>query len=466
MNNQNVQPRVIPQWMIWAQCVCFSVLYAIWALPETILIRHICLITGALLSIWVIYQYRHHFLSRQAIPVWLIVGLFIWATFHLFFLSHDFAVQQEEYTSIWKRSAIGAVFGVGFGLAISSSNFKKNVAGKYLLAFMYAGLLAPALIYLIKFILTGYSIQSGWLIPDYWKLYYQSAPFYIPKTTYVCFCLPALAIALGQISFNLNEKNELRWSIAIFIIAILIILFVFHSEKIKNGIAYSLLLFLLFFVTLRFSDFSHHWIIKSLILGSIFALCISFLFGSPEINKPLKMLWADSKVALDVAQYQQWKYSGDRGYPNNELGIPVSPTNYERISWGKIGLELIKQNPLGYGLIERSFGHLAKINWSDSKLHQTHSGWIDLALGLGIPGILLIFACLSNLLYQLQKIEIKKVHMDQLSPIWIRWILISLGLMWFTTEISQKVYFDNLIFWLAFAGGVNMNFILQSKDFS
>ena len=120
MNDRIMSPPNIPGWIVWVQCICFSVLYAIWALPETILIRHICLIIGALLSLWTIYQNRHSFFHWRAIPVWLIVALFAWATCHLFFLANDFAAQYEEYTSIWKRTALGAIFALGFGIALSS----------------------------------------------------------------------------------------------------------------------------------------------------------------------------------------------------------------------------------------------------------------------------------------------------------------------------------------------------------
>jgi hypothetical protein len=83
----------------------------------------------------------------------------------------------------------------------------------------------------------------------------------------------------------------------------------------------------------------------------------------------------------------------------------MSTTNYLRSAWGKVGIKLIAQNPLGYRLIERSFGCLAKINWPDSNLHQSHSGWIDLTLGLGIPRIGLILTILLTLLYQLGRLK-------------------------------------------------------------
>ena len=456
MNQQTPPFPQIPDWIVWVQCICFSALYAIWALPETILIRHICLITGALLSLWIIYQYRHRFFQRRAIPAWLIVALFAWATSHLFFLSNDFVAQYEEYTSIWKRTALGAIFALGFGIALSSYAQKKDSQGKALWALMYLGLLAPTLIYIVKFVLTHKAGQWGLAVSDYWLLYPGSAPFYLPKTAYVCFCLPTLGIALGQLARNIHQHQSFKWANLVYLATIPAVLFVFYGENIKNGVVYSVALVALFASILIFRNFRQHWAIKLIVLGVVLAIGAIFVVNSVQTNNSWKTISADAKVARDIQTYPQWKYEGAQGYPNNELGSVVSTTNYLRLAWGKVGIKLIVQNPLGYGLIERSFGHLAKINWPDSNLHQSHSGWIDLALGLGIPGIALILTSLLILLYQLSKQD-KGVPISQnlyLTTAW--WALLSLLIMWVTTEISQKVFFDDLIFWLALGSGLKL----------
>lgn len=473
MNKPNFLSLSIPSWMIWVQTIFFSVLYAIWALPGTILIRHVCLITGALLSLWIVYQYRHRFFQKCAIPVWLIVALFMWTNFHLFFLSTDFAAQYEEYTSIWKRAALGAIFALGFGIALSSLPYKKDSTGHFLWALMYLGLLAPTLIYIIKFILTNKAKQWGVVAPDYWLLYYGSAPYYLPKTAYVCFCLPTLGIALGQLVRNIGRHQIYTWANGVYLVTIPGVLFVFYAENIKNGVVYSAALILIFLLVLTCRNFRHHWPARLAVLAVVAAVGSIFVVNSIQKNDSWRTLIADAKVARDTQTYTQWKYSGDQGYPNNELGTMVSVTNYERLAWGKIGLKLIAQNPLGYGLVERSFGYLAKINWPDSKLHQSHSGWIDLGLGIGIPGLLLILGSLLLALYQLASSnhipDIEAGADQSLFKAAARWALFSLLIMWCTTEISQKVFLDDLIFWLALGSGLAMgrnapNYKVKLKD--
>jgi len=464
MNKAPLVAPVIPNWIVWIQCICFSVLYAIWALPETILVRHVCLITGALLSLWIIYQYRYSFFQRSATPIWLIVALFGWATFHLFFLANDFDAQYAEYTSIWKRTAIGAIFALGFGIALSSYSQKISLEGKVLWTLIYMGLLAPTLIYIVKYILTNYGAQKGWVVPEYWKLYYNSMPFYIPKTVYVCFCLPTLAIALGQLARNIHQSRLFIWANIAYLVTVPAVLFVFYGENIKNGVVYSAALLILFSVVLVFHNFRRDWGIKLVVLVVVMVTGTFFVVNSIQKNDSWRSFVADAKVARDTQTYTQWKYNGAHGYPNNELGVVVSSTNYERLALAQEGIRLVIQNPLGYGLIERSFGRLAKINWPDSSLHQSHSGWIDLALGIGIPGLTLILTSLLILFYRLTRLS-KDFLINRnlyLTAVW--WALFSFLIMWFTTEISQKVFFDQLIFFLAVSAGLALEYQDSSKS--
>jgi hypothetical protein len=144
---------------------------------------------------------------------------------------------------------------------------------------------------------------------------------------------------------------------------------------------------------------------KLVVLGGVLGIGVLFVVNSIQTNDSRKTFSADAQVARDIQTYPQWKFEGAQGYPDNELGSVMSTTNYLRLAWGKVGIKLIAQNPLGYRLIERSFGCLAKINWPDSNLHQSHCGWIDLTLGLGIPRIGLILTILLTLLYQLGRLK-------------------------------------------------------------
>ncbi len=454
----------IQAWILTIQLSLFAILYAVWALPETILIRHVCLIVGALIGIYEIYHYRYSLLkgvNGAIAPAWLIVGLFIWVSFHLLFLSNNFSLQMEEYSSIWKRTALGAIFALGLGLALASDNDDVD-AKKFQAhwAIFYLGLLAPTLMYIVKYCLTHYGQLWGINAPDFLKLHYGSLPFYLPKTAYVCFCLPALAVALGQLKRNIDDHVWFSRSNAIYGLTIPAVFFVFYGENIKNGVVYGAFLMTVFAALLLLMDFKKHWKQKTLLAGVILITGSFFLITHVQKNESWRTLASDAKIAWDTEGFEHWKYNGAKGYPNNELGKMVSITNYERIAWGKEALILLAQHPLGYGLIERSFGHLAKRQWPDSTLHQSHSGWLDLALGIGIPGILFVLGALILAMAQIRGLlgvkndqKPLKIPLSRwLSTCW--WILLASLVMWCTTEISQKVFFDSLIFWIALSSGL------------
>jgi hypothetical protein len=158
---------------------------------------------------------------------------------------------------------------------------------------------------------------------------------------------------------------------------------------------------------------------------------------------------ADAKIAVQLDRYQEWKFNGEKGYPVNELGKTVSGTNYERIAWGLVGMDLFRDNLLGYGLIENSFGPLVNKKWPESSVRLTHAhgGWLDLALGLGLPGIALVLAALALALKLTPNIAAPWGSLG-------RWVLISTFLLWCTTEVSNNGNFDPLLFWITLTSGL------------
>lgn len=433
--------------MVQAQLILFAILYAVWIPPETIYLRHVCLIAGAAVGLYQIVHFRALLVKKSAIPVWLVLGLFVWAIFHLLFLSSNVNLQLQEFKTIWKRTALGAIFALGLGLALAHVDPQKR---RGLWPVLYLGLMAPTLIYSFKYILTHYAQSWGLQIPEYLKQG-VSGTFYIAKTSYVCFCLPTLAVALGQLLLNIRNHIWLSWGNAVYALSIPAIFFVFYGENIKNGVIYGTLLLVIFTILLLLANFKQHWL-KKVVFITLTSLFVGiFLVNHVQKNESWRTFRADMTIALDTDSYDHWKFFSAKGYPNNESGQMVSNTNYERIAWGKVGLLLVPDNPLGYGLIEESFGKLTKQKWPESSLRQSHSGWLDLTLGIGIPGLILVWAAMLSSFMLLGG-----TSQGAITP-WVntcRWILLASFLMWFTTEISQRVFFDALIFWIALSSGL------------
>jgi hypothetical protein len=439
-------------WVIFLQCLTFVLLYAVWILPEIAAWRNTSLGLGATLGLYVSYCYRSQLFNKNALPIWFIGALFVWATFHLIFLSQNFTLQWEEYQSIWKRTFLAALFGLGLGLSIANNPEKCK---KWAWPLIYIALLMPTAIYLIKWILTFYGETALGFesIPPFLKVYPSSQPFYVPKTDYVVFCLPTLAVALGQIK-NLIQSKQISWqNLSLYTITIASIAFVFYAQNIKNGFIHGILLFAFFLLQLRKGSVQS-WTYSKLSIVLVFIITIA-LFGYQHVqkNESWRTLAADAEIAIQLGEYQHWKYNGEKGYPINANGRMVSATNYERIAWGLVGVKLFLENPLGYGLIENSFGPMVNQVWPESspRLSHAHSGWLDLALGIGVPGIVLVVGALILALKQAVGYSLPWRNLGV-------WILLSSLLLWSTTEVSSNGNIDPLIFWIVMTAALGLGY--------
>jgi hypothetical protein len=441
-----VSARDLPDSILLMQGMSFLGLYAIWGLPETIFFRHFFLILGAFISLYAFYVYRRVLTPINLLPLIPIFVLFMWVSFHLLFLSEAYDSQLVEYFGIWKRVFIGSIFAVGFGVSLNQID---NARKAYLLKILFFSSIVPVIIFYIKYFYTNI-IFGIFPVPDYLLLYEASAKFFVPKTTYVCFAIPALGISLSIIKEGYLYNKFSRTFSFFALLMVLAIFMMFYLMNIKNGIVYSLILscLLLVFVVKKF--IITHTIKTILGVLIIFILGSILIFGHVKNNPSWRTILVDAKVALKVNEIQNWKYSGLKGYPRNEMGEVVSVTNYDRIAWGITGVHLLIKNPLGYGLVERSYGQLASKEYPDSKLHQSHSGWLDLALGVGFPGLFIIFLSLAISLWRACKYH-------NFWESFIFWTSVSITLMWCTTELSQKVYFDSLIFWICLFIGLTLN---------
>ena len=460
--NTPKQPLKIPSALIWAQCITFAMLYAIWMFYELLYFRRILLISGAVLALYPIYQYRAYFLQKRAMPLWLMVGLFLWVLFHLFFLAHDYSAQLMELRRIWKYAGFGAVFAFGLGLSlISIGDKQKNACW----AMVYFGLCLPVIIYLVKYVLYTYGVLLGISVPAFFRINSDGASaYYIPKTDYIAFCLPVLALSLGQIYslrsayLRLHFRQCLVILVNFFVISAT--LFLFYIQNTKNGIAYAVILIGLFVFLVLTNKSSINFWHKLLFLILVAVVVVKILYPHVQKNESWRTLIADTKIGFQLDLFPHWKYAGEQGYPINEYGVLVSGTNYERASWFKVGVQLAIKEPLGYGLIEDSFKRMVRAQWSEASpnLSHSHSGWLDLILGVGLPGFLcILFSLLLNI----------KRSLDTAEP-WkflVFWALIANLTLWVTTEVAATVSFSVLIFWISWACGLTLINQNPKKDF-
>lgn len=462
--------------------VLVGLLWAVWIQPHTIAARNIILVVGGFLGIYLIYQHRQElkYVALSNKGLWALVCIILllaWVVFHYLFLSRNPELQWEELTSIWKRIAISLPFAIAAGFVLAQKVYQHEFSSHkrdWGIALMSVGLLIPTALYLTRYGITNYGQINEW--PDALRLLYPPSSWHIPKTAYVFFCLPILALAIADL-LRISKTPQLsRGKYVIRLLANVfitgLVLSVFYLENIKNGMVYSSLLIVMgtfFWMKQFFFESKKIQQRGSTTKGRYFSVIVFlvigvFLFATLKNhihkNESWRTLVADAKVALQTEKYDHWKYLGQKGYPQNELGKTVSITNYERVAWGKVAITFIDNYPLGYGLVLESYRHIAKEIYPESRLLQSHSAWLDLFLGLGIPGTSLILLSGLLTLLGLRSLKTDKTHFY----IYPCWFIASLLLCMLTTEVAQKVYLDALIFCIALGAAYCMMWQLLSNQ--
>lgn len=449
--NSDLASKPVAHALVMTLCALFAVLWGVWILPNTVFIRHFCLIAGALIGLYVIWPRRALLLTEAAIPIWLIGLLLVWVTIHLFFIGHDYDRQLEEYTKIWKKIAISVPFALGLGLALGSQLSNSKNTQKYW-AIIYLGFLLPMIIYFVKWIAALYLPRYGFTIPQFLILSpdHLNNPWAISRAFYVFFCLPALAIALGHIIHSIEVKRFRLISSIAYLFAIPFTLLMFHTEGDRLGIAYGLILIMAAIIFGFLPMLKRRQI--SWKVGGIVLICLLnsgyIAIKAIQSNHLWKPLIADAKVAIQVDRFDHWK-NRNKGYPVNELGAIPSDSNYSRIAWAIMGSRLLIEEPLGYGLMSLSFSALGKERWPDSDLSWTHSAWLDFALGYGLPGLFLLVGA-AVLVFRKSRF---------LSFPWRAlgcWAIPSACLVMMAKEVSSEAIVNALIFLIALTAAITI----------
>ncbi|QWD96898.1 O-antigen ligase family protein [Polynucleobacter sp. MG-6-Vaara-E2] len=434
--------------------ICSATLVAIWPLPGTIALRHIILVIGSLASLFFLNRYKSYLLAIYAWPIWLLLGFYVWLLFHLAFLSHQPELQLAELLSIWIRCLLATTIGVGLGLIIYKTStlhepdavwlFSKVLA---IIIIGFSGVLIFTLIgSLSQIIFTDKPLYINHLLPPY----KAKVPFVITNVLLTPLCFILLLEALR------NKIN--RWWVLACLTLIAGCLFISFFVNTKNGMVVLLISFLIFTVNLIFAFFkSARWrkIFWVPLMGAIFAGYLG-IYTHISTNTAYPPLLLDAKIGADIDHQNHWKNRNTYPIPINPLGNAVDSSTYERAAWFTAGTRLLTENPLGFGLIHHSFGWLALEKWSDfykpvgNLRGATHSGWLDFALGLGIPGLMLVLIPLWSSWYR--SLFQKGIWFSYTS-----WTIPLLTAAYLTTETAGGHFTELLFFMTAFFCGLTLS---------
>jgi hypothetical protein len=434
----SVKNQFLDHVLLAALAVIAAGLLAIWPVPHTIAIRNILLGIGFLIALFVIWKKRCSFAFKKTLPTVFILILFAWLLIHYFFLSIDPSAQLKELKSTWLRAFMGG--GIAFSFAVI---LPRNTKWRM---FVYLGVLAPVIIYL-------YSYAHALTLSNH-TLYFGFTGLGNHKIVLGFVGILFLALVFGIFSYWSDKSQkifayQLLCSILL-LIGVSAVLVSFVLVNTRNGIAAFLILMILWLSGYLYKSIkSRKYLLPVTVLVLLIPLSGVAIQKHLMLNNHWNTLLADIKVGYQIDKYDHWQ-SHSKGFPQNELGVVVNVSNYERMAFAIAGLRYLSQNPLGAGILADSFRKMAAKNGIEShSLRFTHSGWIDLSLAVGVPGILLIFSSMLSSVYWAMK------RQSELASVTV-WLLVAITIFWLIAELATNKHFvEMLIFMLVFLGAVN-----------
>lgn len=431
--------------------VTAAVLLASWPLPNTMALRHLMLLCGSISAGFILINNAGRLTRLDAWPVWVLFAFFLWLIFHLLILAGSFDEQWRELTGDWLRGFLAASMGLALGIVLSEPSQHLTPHLQTLQQPLLIGGLAGtvaifSICYAYEVLRTGQWVHMNFYT---WP--------YLGKTPLVIFGGLLLPTLLIKIKSALQHKASSHWYLY-GLLGLAAILLMFYFANTKNGFALFGLLAGPFLLQLLRIGKPGTYRAGGYALLSLCVLGFAYGIGKHLDNNPAwSNLLADYKVGVQIDKYNHWKdvEAPHLVWPINDNGVTVNGSTYARVAWGRAGIELLKETPWGYGQINHSFGALALQKWSDfhkpdgNNRGATHSGWLDFALGFGIPGLLLVWIPLCATYMRAKK----------RSDFWgtyAVWAIPVIAISYLTTEVCTGHFIELLFFMTALFSGLTL----------
>ena len=406
-----------------------AVLFLIWPVAHTIVLRKLLLIISACIGIllWTRSDGRYAILKSP----WLIfLGLLLaWVAFHAAFISQNGVEAWQEFLGQWLPAYVAVLAGIG--LALASRSIDPAVFRIYLLAVLAV---QPVLI-LIDGIYR--SIQLGHLATDF----YVGMLGTDLKTslTFSADMLAALACAKILESYKAGAQNVKTyiWFLTI-VLAMLVAIFSASLNSILLISACFILMLALLGYKLKIK-FSRSRITSVILIAAISIYAASF---SPTVELYWKRIISNVKVAVSIDTYPNWINFQKSGLPDNEMGEQLPESFYLRVAYARAGLRTIVEHPWGYGVTRKAFERLEQQKYPDASIASAHNGYINLSSAVGIPGLILFVLALISIFRQLSKSRSE----------WARpaaWMIGIYAVHWALDPIERDHFFESYLFVIA-----------------
>lgn len=438
----------------WLTLFCGVVLLLVWPIEGTIAARNIALVLGCMTSlVWIIF-YRPQLKLLAYLPQLLLLAVPLWLWVHYFLLPTDITAQLYDLQGTWLRVVLGVVMATGLGLMISSR-------------MQYQFWLWAAMIALVVMALAMYlnsALTAGqFLIPGFRAMFkYKSAVVYFLMWP----CMFAYALLHLKL-IEINENKPFSWS-GVFGNFLLLgsCWAMFIAAQALNGVLIAVFMgavliafFLKYSLINRKVSDRRKWVLLLMYL-SLFVIALSTFWNyDKKHEKKLVNLIGDARIASQIDKHNAWQRDPtviQPWTPSNELGRPLNGSTYERVAWFSKGIQLLAAHPEGAGFSHSAFRYFMHKENTRFNVNNTHSGWLDFALGVGIPGVMLTWIAIAFVMRR-ALINVTRKYSNKIREMGLitLWMLAGMWFLWWPTEVSEREFIEYFYFMIALLASVN-----------
>lgn len=310
-------------------------------------------------------------------------------------------------------------------------------------------------------------------------VYHRFSSFFKYKSAVVYFlmwpCLVGYALLTLYICYS-KENTRLYWVIVTSIFFLVIVCWLdFMAAHALNGVLISAFMGFIFlcWVFLKSTVIPRRGcknkLILTFILGVVFATTFSVFWQyDQKYERKLANLMTDAQIGFQIDKYDDWRLDPKLWrpkLPTDDSGREVNQSTYMRAAWFVKGLKILISHPEGAGFSHLAFRHFMRQENPQVLITKTHSGWMDYALGTGVPG--LFFTWLSMYLVFTRAIKIlgEDRGFQSLSiTLPAIWLLLGVWLMWWVVEVSEREFIEQLFFMVALLSGATARGKLSASE--
>lgn len=348
-------------WLTWLATLVF-----VFPIPGTIALRNLILFTGVFALFWTGRHNRPTGVPDLILAAWSLLALTAWIALHSVLIAADISDALNQLRANWLNQILIAAIGAW-------------VASQVRPATVARAIVAPLTAHMLW--LLAHQAVLAWSAGA-WP--FKATPFasydYHGMLNSFLFALLAadrVGVLLGRES-TLGLRSRAGWVLLVVSIAADIALQSRNSTLVNLmivGVAALLI------IVNR----------KHVHRAGMMAIFVLTFIGAASLNFDSR--WEGFRESASIGWTSPslyWLTNDAAQRPTLPTGANLEESAYARVAWARQATIMIGEHPLGIGFGHDSFGRGIAAKYGVKGWGSSHSGWLDFALGVGLPGLLLL----------------------------------------------------------------------------